>query len=78
MLLRVVIIAGRRWTSLSAKERARFAQLVRQSRGRSANLSVRQRLELRKLARKLDLKGMMRDLRPLMIGGGRGRRRSRG
>lgn len=68
------LIVGKRWAALSAKERARFAQLVRDSHGRVSNLSVKQRLELRKLARKLDLKGMGRELLPL-VRGDRGKRR---
>ena len=75
VLLRGGMIVGRRWTALSAKERARLAELVRTSRGRVSNLSTRQRLELRKLARKLDLKGMSREIVPLVRGGKRGRRR---
>jgi hypothetical protein len=75
VLLRGGAIVGKRWTALSAKERAQLAQLVRQSRGRVSNLSAKQRIELRKLARKLDLKGMSRELLPLVRGGrGRGRR----
>jgi hypothetical protein len=75
-LARVAMVVNRHWSSLSAKERARLAQLVGQSRGRASNLSVKQRLELRKLARKLDLKGMGSELWPL-VRGGRGRRRRR-
>jgi hypothetical protein len=48
---------------------------LRESRGRLSNLSTRQRLELRRLARKLDLKGMGRELRPLVRGGKRSRGR---
>jgi hypothetical protein len=70
------MVVGRRWTALSAKDRARLVELVRESRGRVGNLSVKQRLELRKLAGRLDLKGMARDLLPVVRGGrGRGRRR---
>ncbi len=77
VLLRGGAIVGKRWTALSAKERAQLAQLVRESRGRIGNLSVKQRVELRKLARKLDLKGMGRELLPLVRGGRRrGRRRA--
>lgn len=75
LLLRGGVIVGRRWSALTAKERARLAQLLRESRGRLSNLSTRQRLELRRLARKLDLKGMGRELRPLVRGGKRSRRR---
>jgi hypothetical protein len=75
LLLRGGMIVGKRWSALSAKERARLAALLRESRGRVGNLSTRQRLELRKLARKLDLKGMSRELMPLDRGGKRSRRR---
>jgi hypothetical protein len=77
-LMQGTMIVGRRWAALSEKERARFAELVRRSRGRLRNLSVKERLELRKLAHKLDVKGMGRDLAPLVLrkrhGGGRRRR----
>ncbi len=75
MLLQGGVIVGKRWAALSAKERARLAQLVRDSRGRWGNLSARERLELRKLARKLDVKGMRRELLPLVRGKRRGKRR---
>jgi hypothetical protein len=74
-LLQVWVIVGRRWGALSRKERARFTELVRSSRGRVGNLSVRERLELRRLARKLDLKGMGRELVALKRGGRRRKRR---
>jgi hypothetical protein len=78
-LARVAMIVSRRWNALSAKERTRLAQLVTESRGRVGNLSLKQRAELRKLARKLDLKGMGRELWPLLRPGRstRGRRRGR-
>lgn len=66
-LLQGTMIVGRRWASLSEKERARFTELVRRSRGRIRNLSTRERLELRKLAHKLDVRGMGRDLAPLVL-----------
>jgi hypothetical protein len=75
LVLRGGLVVGKRWTALSGKERARFARLVRESRGRASNLSVKQRLELRKLARKLDLKGMSRELLPLLHKGGKRRGR---
>lgn len=68
-----VIVAGR-WRSLSVKERARLRALIGESGGRPGNLSDRQRRELRKLAGKLDLKGMARELASLRA---RGRRRAR-
>ncbi|HTZ86267.1 MAG TPA: hypothetical protein VMB05_06330 [Solirubrobacteraceae bacterium] len=75
-LARAAMIVSRHWNALSAKERAQLAQLIGESRGRASNLSSKQRGELRKLARKLDLKGMGRELWPIVRGGrgGRGRR----
>jgi hypothetical protein len=72
-LARAAMIVSKRWNALWGKERARLAELVRESRGRVSNLSVKQRLELRKLAGKLDLKDMARELTSLWRGG-RGRR----
>ncbi|HEV3318996.1 MAG TPA: hypothetical protein VG053_04580 [Solirubrobacteraceae bacterium] len=66
-LLQGTMIVGRRWASLSEKERARFTELVRRSRGRVRNLSAKERLELRRLAHKLDVRGMGRDLAPLVL-----------
>jgi hypothetical protein len=79
MLLQGTMIVGRRWAALSEKERARFTELVRSSRGRLGNLSIKERMELRKLAHKLDVKGMGRDLAPLVLRKRRrrGRRRRR-
>lgn len=74
-LLQSTMIVGRRWAALSEKERARFTELVRRSRGRMRNLSMKERLELRKLAHKLDIRGMGRDLAPLVL---RQRKRRRG
>jgi hypothetical protein len=73
------VAIGRRWRALSAKDRARLTHLLRDSRGSVGNLTVRQRLELRALVRKLDLRGLGRELLPLARrgGGGRGRGRRR-
>ena len=56
-MLQGAAVVGRRWSSLSEKERAQLIRILRDSRGRKGNLSVKQRYELRRLARKLDLKG---------------------
>ena len=77
-IARVVMVVGRHWNALSSKERARLAQLVGESRGRSSNLSVKHRLELRRLAGKLDLKGLGRELVPLVYGSRKRRGRKRG
>lgn len=76
-LLQAVVVIGRRWRSLSEKDRARLTRLVRNSHGRLGNLSMKERVELRKLARKLDLKGIGRDLFGLARGGRGARRRRR-
>ena len=75
VLLQAGVVLGKRWSALSGKDRARLARLVRQSRGRVGNLSVKERVELRRLSRKLDLKGAGRELLPLMRGGRARKRR---
>jgi hypothetical protein len=77
VLLRVGFAVGRRWRSLSERDRARLSELVRRSRGRPGNLSSGERKELRKLAHKLDLKGMGVELRGLLRGKRRGKCRKR-
>jgi len=72
-------VVGRRWRALSEKDRSRLSRLVRDSRGRAGNLSEKERAELRKLAGKLDLKGMGGELVTLVRGGrAKGKRRRRG
>jgi hypothetical protein len=68
-LLQAVVAVGERWRRLSEKDRARLTRLVRESRGRLGHLSSSERDELRKIARKLDLKGLGNDmLGPLRAG----------
>ena len=73
-LLQVGLAFGERWRALSERDRARLTRLVRASRGRPGNLSTGERKELRKLVGKLDLKGVGRELLPL-VRGRRGRKR---
>jgi hypothetical protein len=76
-LLRAGVLVGSRWRALSERDRSRLSRLVRQSGGRPGNLSAKERRELRRLAGKLDLKGMGRELLPLVRarrGGRKGRR----
>jgi hypothetical protein len=75
-LLQTAMVFGKRWRSLSEKERSRLTSLVRDSGGRLGNLSEKERKELKRLAGKLDLKGMVRDLVPIVRGGRKRRRRS--
>jgi hypothetical protein len=75
-LLQAVVALGERWRSLSEKDRARLTELVRGRirHGRIGKLSAKERDELRKLVRKLDMKGMGRDMLPLFRPGRRKRR----
>jgi len=75
-LLQVVVVVGRRWRALSQKDRARLTGLLRSSRGRPGNLSIRERAELHRLLGKLDLRGIGRELTGFARGG-RGRRKRR-
>jgi hypothetical protein len=72
-LLQAVFVIRRHWQSLSQKDRARLSSLARESGGRPSNLSAKERAELRKLAGKLDLKGLRRELGGLRRGRGAGR-----
>jgi hypothetical protein len=74
-VLQAGMVVGDRWRSLSEKERLRARRLLRESGGRLSKLTPKERKELRQLAGKLDLKGMGRDLLPLVRGRGRGRTR---
>jgi hypothetical protein len=76
LLVQAGFVVGRRVGSLSASERRRLTALLRDSGGRLGTLTEKERKELRKLAAKLDLRGMGGDLLPLLRGG-RGRRRGR-
>jgi hypothetical protein len=72
-----LVLTGRRWRSLSEKDRARLRRLARDSQGRVGNLSSKERAELRKLVGKLDLRGLAGELVQLVHRGrGRGRRRA--
>jgi hypothetical protein len=75
-VLQTAVLLGKRWRSLSANERERLRTLVAESGGRLGRLSAKERKELRKLGGKLDLKGLGRELLPVLRGG-RGRRRGR-
>ncbi len=74
-MLRVGVVVTKRWTALSAKERARIASLVSRSRGRPGNLNRKERDELLALLGKLDLLGIGRELRGLAAPGRRRKHR---
>jgi hypothetical protein len=75
LLLQAGTVVGKRWRALSATERSRLIGLLRGSGGRLGNLSSRERRELRKLSRKLDVKGLGNELLALLRGGRRRKRR---
>ncbi len=75
-MLQAVVVIGQRWWALSEKDRTRVTNLVRDSHGRLGNLSTKERAELRRLAGKLDLKGIGLELTALARSG-RGRRKRR-
>jgi hypothetical protein len=75
VLLQGATLAARRWRTLSTKDRGRITELLRRSRGVPGNLSVRERVELRKLIGKLDLKAAGRDLLSLFSARRKRRRR---
>jgi hypothetical protein len=77
VLLQVAMVIGNRWRALSVKDRQRLSTLVRASRGRPDRLSAKERAELRRLAAKLDVKRMIRELVLLRRARRRGRRRRR-
>jgi hypothetical protein len=62
LLLQMGVVLGKRWRSLSAKDRERLTKLTRESQGRLSNLSEKQRKELKKLVGKLDPKRTSREL----------------
>ena len=76
-MLQTGLIAGRRWRALSAKDRARLSALVRESGGRLSNLSLKQRVELKRLAGKIDLRAGVREVAILARVEARRRRRRR-
>jgi hypothetical protein len=75
VLLQGGALAGKRWRTLSAKDRRRITDLIRRSRGVPGNLSVRERTELKRLIGKLDVKAAGRDLLSLLSARRKRRRR---
>jgi hypothetical protein len=69
------LVVGERVTRLSPRERQRLARLLRDSRGWPGRLTSKERSELLALVAKLDLRGMGRDLKPIVRGSRRGKYR---
>jgi len=77
-LLQGGVVLARRLRGLSVKDRERLRRLLSESGGRISRLSDKERKELRKLAGKLDLAGVGRELLPFAKGIRGRRRRGRG
>jgi hypothetical protein len=68
-----MVVARDHWEKLTPGERAHHAALIKKSRGRPGNLTPRERRDVRRLAVKLDLPALGRNLAPV-ASGLRGRR----
>ncbi|HEX4465628.1 MAG TPA: hypothetical protein VH025_00440 [Solirubrobacteraceae bacterium] len=66
--LQGAIVLNRHWRKLSSKERSRATRLLKESGGRLGNLTSNERAELRRLAGKLDVLGVGRELLPIARG----------
>jgi hypothetical protein len=64
LLLDAAVVVNSHWQELKESERNRVGALIRKSKGDPRNLTKRERDELRKIAGKLDVPGMARDLIP--------------
>jgi hypothetical protein len=64
-IARGAVATKRHWDRLTAQERRSLVRLVRKSKGRASNLSLRERHQLRRLVVKLELQRLGRDLAAL-------------
>jgi hypothetical protein len=62
---RAAVATKRHWDKLTPVERKQLVRLVRKSRGRPSNLSLRERNQLRRLVAKLELRRLGRDIAAL-------------
>jgi hypothetical protein len=53
------------WRSVSPADRARLAELVKQSKGRPMHLTPQQRQEVTNIIKRADIPGLGRDLAPI-------------
>jgi hypothetical protein len=65
VLFDAVVVARDHWNMLTPGERAHLAALLRKSRGRPGNLTAGERRDVRRLAAKLDLPTLGRNLAPV-------------
>jgi hypothetical protein len=64
LVLDAAVVVNSHWQDLKESERSRVGALIRKSKGNPRNLTKRERDELRKIADRLDVPGMARDLVP--------------
>ena len=57
-------VAREHWQKLTTAERSKLGRLVKKSRGRTSNLTVRERADLRRLVNKLELPDAGKKLVP--------------
>lgn len=74
LVIQAAMAARDHWGVLTPDERTELARLLRVTRGRPSNLTVKEKSELRRLVGKLDLPGLGKDLVPLASKRGRRRR----
>ena len=74
VLLDAAMVARDHWGKLSDRDRRELARIVRKSAGRPRNLTAREREELKRLVKLLDLPRGARSLLPLRGGLRRGKR----
>lgn len=64
LALELAVAARDHWGKLTPGERAHLQSLVKKFKGRPANLTPRDRKDLRRILAKMDLPGMGRSLLP--------------
>jgi hypothetical protein len=75
IVVQTALAANARWRAMAPKDRERLTKLLKTSKGRPANLSAREREDVKRLLGELDLQGLARELGPFMRARRRRRRR---
>ena len=75
LVMQAAMAAREHWGVLSRGERSDLARLLRTTRGRPANLTDREKSELKRLVGKLDLPGLGKEFLPFASNHGGRRRR---
>ncbi|MTD42775.1 hypothetical protein GKE82_00255 [Conexibacter sp. W3-3-2] len=75
LLAQAGLTANKHWKTLPVGDRERIAQLLKKSKGLPANLTPREREELRLLLGRLEVGSLARELVPFALKARRGKRR---